>query len=151
MGEALDPLADLRRRRDTDLALELERELARRAVAPHRIDLETTKNDGVDVGREVGRELAGPREVALDHAHDDVDLFEPVVEAAPDEELPEDDRCCEHVGATVDLATDLLRGHVRELALDLAFTRHLRAPCSFRDAEVEHARRAVSADDDVLR
>ena len=49
------------------------------------------------------------------------------------------------------VAGDLLGRHVGDLALELPLARRLHAPGGLGDAEVEHARHAVGADEDVLR
>ena len=149
--KALDPGRHLGRRREPDLPFELEGEIARRRDALLRIGGERAHHDVVELGRDVRRVLAGRREVALDDARNDVDVLRGPVKPATGEHLPEHDRRGEHVGASVDLTADLLRRHVRELALDLALARDLRPTCRLRDTEVEHACAAVAADDHVLR
>ena len=68
------------------------------------------------------------------------------------ERLPEHDgRGVDVDGAREVASRELLGRHVRELALDLALARRLDAARGLRDAEVEHARDAVGADEDVLR
>ena len=68
------------------------------------------------------------------------------------ERLPHHDaRSVDVDGSRHVTAGELLRRHVRELALDLTVSRDLDASGRLRDAEVEHTRNAVGADENVLR
>src|SRR5262245_14359594 len=70
---------------------------------------------------------------------------------ASGERFPKHDRHREDVGLSCDLPADLLGRELADLSLELAVTRGLDAACRLRDAEVDDARDAVRANQDVLR
>ena len=85
------------------------------------------------------------------HRADELGIPLPVVEAAIDDELPEQDADGVEVGGAPDrLDSKLLRRHVGELALEEALARVVNARPRLRDAEVEKASVAVDAHEDVL-
>ncbi len=75
----------------------------------------------------------------------------PLAGMAPttDEQLPQDHARGVDVGTPIDRSHDLLRGHVRDLALDDAFPRLLRVDRGLGDAEIEDAGHAVFSDEHV--
>ena len=108
------------------------------------------------------RRVEGPRERRDDRARRDdrvaEDLRERLALGLALEEALAGERLPQHDGRRVDVdgarelaSRELLGRHVRELALDLAVARDLDAARGLRDAEVEHARDAVGADEHVLR
>ena len=87
-----------------------------------------------------------------DDLHERAELLVGVEEAAAGEHLPEHDAHGEDVGAAVDGGgADLLRRHVRRLALDEPGARRDDARGREGDAEIGDAPGAVGADEEVLR
>ena len=72
-------------------------------------------------------------------------------EALASKRLPQNDTRGVHVRLPRDVPLQLLGGHVGHLALVLAFPRSLKPRACLRHTEVEHARNAVRAHDQVLR
>ena len=96
--------------------------------------------------------LARRLDTAVEDLRDDRTLVVTGEEPLPRHELPEHHAGGIDVRLTADLrAAELLRRHVRELALDLALSRRLHPACRLGDAEVEHPCDAVGSDEDVLR
>src|SRR4051794_36013415 len=89
--DALDPLADLGRRRETDRLLDRERELARGGEAMRRLARETAKHDAVDRRVEVRDVVARRIDLSFDRAHEDDRLGLAVEEATTGQALPQHD------------------------------------------------------------
>ena len=99
-----------------------------------------------------GHQGARQLDASLERAHDDHRLVVALEEPLPDEALPEHDRRGVDVGRSRHVAAvQLLGRHVGDLALDLPLAGRLQPTGGLGDAEVEHARGAVGADEDVLR
>ena len=131
--------------------LERRSHLARGRPPVLRVALEALHHDGVEPGREVGDDRARRLDLLVDDRVDERRHVVGLEEALARERLPEDDRRRVDVRATIDGALrELLRGHVRDLALDLVGASLLDAVRGLRDAEVEQARHAVRADVHVL-
>ena len=147
----LHPGRDLGARRERDDLRDRLGHLERRRVATFRNLAEGAQNDGVEVRRDAGRDGARRRDLARVDAADERLFVRAVEETLADERLPEEDARRIDVDAAVEVFTEqLLRRHVGDLSLDLAFVGVVHAAAGLRDAEVEHAREAVDADHHVL-
>ncbi len=97
-------------------------------------------------------DLARRVDAAVEDLRDDGAFVVAGEESLPRHELPEHDAGRVDVRLAADrCAAELLRRHVRELALDLPLARRLHAARGLGHAEVEHAGDAVRSDEDVLR
>ncbi len=67
------------------------------------------------------------------------------------QDLPQADARRVQIARARRFSLELLGRHVRELPFDLPIARLLQSPLGLGDPEVEHARDAVDADEDVLR
>ena len=149
--EALDPRGDLGARRERDEAGDRlgHRERGREATVCVLADC--THHDGVELGGDAGDLGARRGHVAGVDATDEGLLVRALEQALADERLPEENAGGVDVDAAIDaFAEELLRRHVRDLALDLAFVAVVHAAARLGDAEVEDTREAVEADHDVL-
>jgi hypothetical protein len=114
-----------------------------------RIDRQRPGDDRVD-GRRDRRVDARRLGDAGHHLGDDGHLVVSVEEPTAGEELPEDDGRGVDVGPGGRVPGELLRRHVRELALHLTVAGLVQPAPRLGDAEVEDARDAVGPDEHVL-
>ena len=149
--DRVHPLADLARGGRCERLLERGGHLPRGRPALVRVALEAFHDDRIEAGRQIGDDRARQLDLLVDDRVDERRNVVRLEEALAGERLPEADRCGVDVCATIDGALrELLRGHVRDLALDLVGASLLDAVGGLRDAEVEKARDAVRADVHVL-
>ena len=142
-----------RRRHRRQLArLERQGHLLRRGEAPVRRAIEAAHGDLVERARDTGRYLARARDPILEDPRDDRRLVVGLKQPLHRQDFPQDDGRAVHVAPARDaIASQLLRGHVRDLAFDLPVPRGLGRAEGLRDPEVEHPRDPVASDEDVLR
>ncbi len=152
MRRALDPLTHFRRRRNLAARFERGRHLPGGRVAIGRLARERFQHDGVERAGDEVVQCARARHSRAEELVDQECLRISALKESPaGEKLPEDDAARVEVGLPRHgRPRELLGRHVRELSLDLFLGRGLATRRGSRDAEVEHARGAVDADEDVL-
>jgi hypothetical protein len=148
---ALHPGAHVLERRRAE-RLERARHLQSGGEAMVGVTDQPARDHGVDARRQPLGQRRWRREATLHDGHHGSAGVVGVDQALAGEHFPQ------HRGGGVDVAApidgapgDLLRRHVTELALELAFARGGGAPRGLGDAEVEDARDAVDTDEQVLR
>src|SRR5262249_33570891 len=150
-GERADPRSDLLLAR-ARVGLERREHLACVEEARGRRARGRAEDDVVELRYDVAAHGARLRNVAPQDLCADDTLVVGLEEAAPREKLPHDDAGRVDVDLVRDrLAEELLGRHVGVLAAYLARPRRLELPERLRDAEVDDARNAIDADEDVLR
>ena len=133
-------------------ALQSARELAGRLEAILLAFCQRLEDDHLQLGRVAGDDGGGRRDDARLHLLERVEIRLHAEEALVGGELPEHDAEREDVRRAIHLgAADLLRGHVRELALEGAGLCLREAIGHLRDAEVDDLGVAVVRHEEVVR
>jgi hypothetical protein len=128
------------------------RHFARAGKARGWLALQAAEHDGIERGGDVRSEAARRYHLVVEDRMDGACRVLATEEALSRERLPQDDAHREDIATPVERAArELLRRHVGELPFDLRVLRFLPTAGRLRDAKVEDASNAVSADEDVLR
>src|SRR5262249_30356261 len=111
---------------------------------------ERLRNDTDDPRWRVGSDLGEGWEITLHDVGEDLDVALLVPHPTTGNGFPDHDAGCEDVGARIDITPDLLRRHVRRLAVQNAGARLHGGVQRLREAEVDELDLTVVGDEDVL-